>query len=200
MLLFKRPARQRTAIAFRQWRHRCSKGLKLTLAANLLFCAPFVLADIDREHSLKAGFIYNFSRFSEWSLRLEGKPYFTICSPDRAFIKASSYVLVGKKVHGATVKSIKVKADYSDTYGCDVLFITKPFFVHWKHHLPKPVLKSTMLIGETQGFIESGGQINFFLIAGKIRFEVNPSLLERAGINMSSKVLRLGKVHGRSAP
>ena len=55
-----------------------------------------------------------------------------------------------------------------------------------------------MLIGEMPNFIDLGGHINFIYIGGKIRFEINPEQLQENGINVSSKVIRLGKVKVRS--
>jgi hypothetical protein len=49
-------------------------------------------------------------------------------------------------------------------------------------------------IGESEKFIRSGGLINFFGEAGKVRFEINLEAAEKAGIKMSSKLLKLGRV------
>ena len=54
-----------------------------------------------------------------------------------------------------------------------------------------------MLVGEFDGFLASGGHINFFIVGGKVRFEIDPIKLKNSGINMSSKVLRLGRIHER---
>jgi hypothetical protein len=51
-----------------------------------------------------------------------------------------------------------------------------------------------MIVGETDGFIAAQGHIRFFLSSSKVRFEVAPSKLKKAGITMSSKVLRLARV------
>lgn len=51
-----------------------------------------------------------------------------------------------------------------------------------------------LLIGQFSNFIEMGGHINFIIVGGKLRFEINPKQLNRSGIKISSKVMRLGIV------
>ena len=58
-------------------------------------------------------------------------------------------------------------------------------------------LSQSMLVGDFESFIPSGGHISFFIVGGKVRFEIDPVKLKQAGINMSSKVLRLGRMHQR---
>ena len=56
-------------------------------------------------------------------------------------------------------------------------------------------LSGIMLVGESEGFLITGGHINFFIVSGKVRFEIDPKSLRHSGINMSSKVLRLGRIY-----
>lgn len=174
-------------------------GRSAQTSAYLLLCviysAPVMSFDFDREIVLKSGFIYNFARLSEGNDPQINSGQYFICSQDDDFLLVSSKVLEGKKVKGLGVIAKKVTS-INEVEGCNVLFISKRYFPVWETHFLTSALKNTMLIGEDKGFLQSGGHINFFLLSGKVRFEVSLPNLQRSGFHLSSKVLRLGRVHG----
>ena len=57
-------------------------------------------------------------------------------------------------------------------------------------------LKSSCIltISDIEGFAQSGGIINFVIEENKVRFEINIDAANRAGIKISSKVLKLAKI------
>ncbi len=159
-----------------------------------MYSASAFSFDFDREIVLKSGFIYNFARLSEGNIPQTNSSYY-ICSQDDDFLSVSSKVYEGKEVKGLRVITKKVTS-INAVEGCNILFVSKKYFPAWRTVLLSDALKKTMLIGEEKGFIQSGGHVNFFLLSGKIRFEISLINLERSAIKLSSKVLRLGKVHG----
>lgn len=148
---------------------------------------------IETENALKAGFLFNFARYSEWSRAQDTQTEFVLCSPDKHFIDVASAVLAKRMVNHLPIHSIIVNLTETDLSQCQVLFITSDTLSLWQSAELTP-LNNIMVVGETEDFIEQGGHIRFFLSGGKIRFEVSPAKLTQANINMSSKVLRLGRV------
>ena len=60
---------------------------------------------------------------------------------------------------------------------------------------------NVLLVGESEGFAESGGMIEFTLEQGRVRFSINPDAAEHANLRLSSKLLALAKiVHGAAHP
>jgi len=51
-----------------------------------------------------------------------------------------------------------------------------------------------MTVGEVEDFARDGGVINFVLRENKVRFEINVSAAERAGLKISSKLLKLADI------
>jgi hypothetical protein len=51
-----------------------------------------------------------------------------------------------------------------------------------------------LTISEIEGFTQSGGIINFYIEESKIRFEINVGAAEKAGLKISSKLLKLAKI------
>ena len=48
-----------------------------------------------------------------------------------------------------------------------------------------------LTVADTGGFLDHGGIINFVLEGSKVRFEISQEAAERAGIKISSKLMRL---------
>ena len=48
-----------------------------------------------------------------------------------------------------------------------------------------------LTVGDTGGFLEQGGIVNFVLEGTKVRFEISQEAAQRAGIRISSRLLRL---------
>ncbi|MGY8872267.1 MAG: YfiR family protein [Pseudomonadales bacterium] len=167
---------------------------KVLLFVLVISSAPVLSSDLDREMLLKSGFIYNFSRLGQWGAGLSNKDNFTICSPDEGFIKVAEITFVNKRIKNSPIVIDKTDIN-SDVKNCNVVFITKKYYSAWKSRKNKLKNKQVMLIGENKGFIKSGGHINFFILSGKIRFEVSINRLKSSGLQLSSKVLRLGKIH-----
>src|SRR6185295_1940524 len=51
-----------------------------------------------------------------------------------------------------------------------------------------------LTVGETEGLARYGGIINFTIIDGKLRLEINQSSAEKAGLRISAKLLSLARV------
>ena len=53
---------------------------------------------------------------------------------------------------------------------------------------------SILLVGESDRFARKGGAIGFVMDGDKVRFEINPGAAQRNGVEISSRLLKLGKV------
>jgi hypothetical protein len=53
---------------------------------------------------------------------------------------------------------------------------------------------SALVVGESEGFAERGGEIQFFLEDNKLRFAINVDAIHRARLTVSSKLLALAKI------
>jgi hypothetical protein len=149
-----------------------------------------------REDAIKSGFIFNFVRYSTggW-FEQEKSDKYLICSFDNQFVEIAALTLKGRTIHNLPVELQFVSPEDNELTGCNTLFISKNSREIWVKTISKYNLSKIMLVGDFDGFIETGGQINFFIVGGKVRFEVNQQKLREAEIEMSSKVLRLGRTN-----
>lgn len=172
-----------------------SKSLRLLLILLLPFslCLSGNGQAMDQEYALKAGFLFNFARYGSWVEDLSQRKQFNLCSTDDHFNDIAEQVLSGQTIAGLPIKLITVELTQQAIDDCQLLFVTSSSLIQWQSK-PNIRFDNVMLVGETAGFIESGGHIRFFLSASKIRFEISPEHLKHSGVALSSKVIRLGRI------
>jgi hypothetical protein len=179
---------------------------KLPFIAAFLICVSLALAVPSRsqtadssdssEYLIKAGFTYNFAKLMEWpsnAFPQQDSPIVIGILGTDPFGGTLDEVLKGKAVNGRVfvVKHLKWGMDVRD---CNILFISSSEIAHTDEifHLVKSL--PILTIGETPGFAQRGGIINFIVEDNKVRFEVNVDAAKQADINISSRLLTLAKI------
>ena len=142
------------------------------------------------EYQVKAAFLYNFAKFVEW--------------PEQAFSDEQTPFKIGvlgtnpfgnafDKVGQKRIKGHSFKVIYFDELPaqeqCHILFVRAEKAALLPQVLRQLDEASVLVIGETEGFVQGGGAINFFLDDGKVRFQINPQAAQRANLKISSKLL-----------
>ena len=164
----------------------------------LLVFSAYSFSNPNREVTIKAGFIYNFARYSQWKSEETSKNSFNICSPDKSFTAVAMALLNKTKIHDLPIQIDTVDYSTAILSECDILYLPADFFTIWEGRILSKDLHSTLIIGDTEKILTAGGHIRFFLAGGKVRFEINLKSLERSGIKMSSKVIRLAVIQEQS--
>ena len=147
------------------------------------------------EYDVKAAFLLNFVRFTDWSDRTRGETgnelILGIAGEDR-FGNALNLIR-GKKVKGRTLV-INNAVDSNNLTNCDILFISSSE----KDRLPSlmAALKDLpiLTVSEIEGFAQRGGIINFIIVDNKVRFEINPDAAKQVGIHISAQLLQLARI------
>ncbi len=168
-----------------------------------------------REYQIKAAFIYNFIKFVDWpeeKMADSNEPITIGVIGSEDFIKAFEPV-IHKKIKNRNI-SIKYFEGYEKIERsqedddrqwdqkiealktCHVLMFCSCYSVRIKDlsQIVKTLKGSPVLtVGETAGFLESGGIINFLMEDKKVRFEINVTAAKKSKLKISSKLLRLAK-------
>jgi hypothetical protein len=170
----------------------CARMFLLSAFAAALSLAPGLRAQsaMQREYEIKAAYLYNFIKYVDWPSYgdtitigvLGGNPFGPALAP-----------LNGKIVKGRRLL-IKELDSVHDAQKCQIIFVSSSE----KPRLPEIFenLKSArvLTVGETQGFANSGGMINFVEENNKVRFEINADAARRTGLNISSELLKLARL------
>lgn len=168
--------------------------LKSLLKISLLFLlhcffAGAVLAQTGKETSLKAAFIYNFTKYIDWDTD-NADDNFVIgvigTSPVTEVLMqvAKTNTTKNKKI------VIKVFIKPEEIGHCNVLFIPSRIPFSLKSILDK-VGKGVLTISEDTDYAKQGTAINFIIKEDKLKFEANVNTINAAGLKASSQLLKL---------
>ncbi len=184
-------------LALRQWNIIAPNVRSVALALVLAVLLAHVgrAAEV-KEYDIKAAYVYNFAKFTEW--------------PADAFAKPNSPFVIGivgkdpfgpmidkafesRNVSGRPFIIKRLKWD-QDIKGCHVLFVSSS--ESSKIGQMGDLLKGApvLTVGETSGFAQRGGVINFFVEEEKVKFEINLDAAKRANLTISTKLLSLAKI------
>lgn len=151
------------------------------------------------EYLIKAGFTYNFAKLIDWPSGAFAQPdspiVIGVLGTD-PFNGTLDQVLKGKEANGRAfeVRHLKWGADLK---GCNILFVSDSETAHLDELLHNIKGLPVLTIGQTAGFAQRGGIINFVVEDNRVRFEINADAAKQANINISSRLLSLAiPVHG----
>ena len=160
--------------------------------------SPALPADRLSEYEVKAAFLVNFAHFVEWppgSFGAANDPFvFGVYGKD-LFGAALDQAVLGKKIDGRPAVILRTSV-VSDLRSCQVVFLPASEMRHMRELSAALDGFSVLLVGETRGFAESGGVINFVLENERVVFEINPSAAARVHLKVSSKLLQLAVIVG----
>jgi hypothetical protein len=181
-------ASERRRIGFLGWRH-------LTCAAILLLLMPAVasLQDVT-EPALKAAFIYNFAKFTEWPTDVvpAAAPLVMCVLGDPAVGDALERAVKGRVLAGHSLRVVQVPAAGTKPV-CHVLYVSGVTPVNAGRVVVGLRDTAVLTISDVEGFTERGGIAQFFFEQGQLRFSVEVASARRARLQISSMVLELAK-------
>jgi len=187
------------AVANRQVRTglRISKRLLLGLGALSLGLAVFAYfadaAEPTLEYEVKAAFLLNFTKFTEWPPNAFSDPQtpLEICVLGKdPFGHALDDVVQGEVTNGRRLTVRRLSAP-PVPQTCRVLFVDPDV-----KGLPKMLdgLGSGVLtVGEGRHFLQDGGAIAFIVENRRVRFDINQTAAEKSGLKLSSKLLSVAR-------
>ena len=168
------------------------------LASVLAFGIPLTAASDStyREYQVKAAFLYNLSKFIEWpgDARREEPISFCILGDD-PFGTALDRTVADKRVGGRPVR-IRRSGRLDDLTGCEVLFVSASERPRLDRLLAKLAGSPVLTTADFEGFAERGGMIGFVVRDGRLGLVVNVDAAERAGLRVSSRLLKVAAVVG----
>jgi hypothetical protein len=179
-------------------RHPRCRRLRVAIAGIVLFglSAPRATTQTATEPALKAAFIYNFAKFTEWpqdSLR-PGAPLVLCVAQDGPVERALEDATRERQVEGHPL--VTKQMDLSGPIGsCHVLYVDAA--VDRKRvtaAVDRLKGERTLTVSDLERFAESGGCASLFVEDGRMRFAVNLDAVQRAGLRLSSRLLTVAKI------
>jgi hypothetical protein len=143
------------------------------------------------EYQVKAVFLYNFSKFTNWS---PSNDPFVICIIGRDdFHGALERVVEGRDLAGRPYQ-VERSDDLSKISGCDILFISESENSRIEEITAEATRQGVLTVGETPGFELRGGIINLVHVGENIRMRINLTTAQNANIEFRSSLLKLAQI------
>ena len=146
----------------------------------------------DVELRIKAAYLLNFARFVEWprpSVNTAEPVVIAILGHD-SVNRALETTVQGKNIKGHPIR-VRELGSLDRIDACDILFIPRSETKRARLLLPDLAGRPILTVGEASGFLGQGGIIEFQLIDDALRFSINLGSAERAGLSVSSELLRV---------
>lgn len=178
-----------------------------TVLAALLYLAAAssirAQAGTSVEYQIKAAFLFNFAKFVDWPPDAfpSDKSPITLCVfRHDPFGSSLDEIIQGKTINNRAILARRTN-ELPDLKPCQLVFVDKEADKGLSDVLNSLKGTSALVVGESEGFAERGGGIQFFLEDNKLRFAINVDAIQRARLNVSSKLLALARiVHSRENP
>lgn len=148
------------------------------------------------EYQAKALYLYNFAKFVDWPVGAfpgSAAPLQLCVFRENPFGSDLEQIVEGKVIAGHPVRIVTVQ-NGDQARGCNILFIGRSQSKQSSQILGVLGPVSVLTVGESKGFVQQGGIVNFVLQDDRVQFEVNQKAAELVRLNISSRLLSLAKL------
>ena len=158
-----------------------------------------VAAELSRpaEYEIKAAFLYNFIKFTEWPAQALGKqeePFVIGVLGRDPFGAALDKLIEGETIHSKSIVARRFPRMDEAAANSHVLFISSSEESQLPTILRLVDRQGVLTVSEIESFAQRGGVINLKKENNKIVFEINIEAAKRAGLTMNAQLLKLAKI------
>ena len=170
----------------RVWR----AGLAICLAAGMSAAGR---AQPVPASALKAAFVLNFIKFTEWR-DVDATTPITLCLPAEETIgDVMAQTMRGQSVNGRRI-SVHRMAPGDAVRDCQVLFLTERDPRRLRATLEAASQASMLTVSDVERSASRGAVIELYEEDGRLRFAINVDSMARSRIKVSSRLLDLAKI------
>ena len=159
-------------------------GLALAQAAR---------AEGPSEYEVKAAFLFNFSKFVDWpqtAFEEVGDPIVICVLGVNPFGNLLAQSVQGKKVNGREVVARELTS-LSGVGRCHLLFIASSEQEKLEEILGRTANRPILTVSDVESVVDRGAIIGLTMEEKRVRFEVNLVAARKAGLKLSSQLLKV---------
>jgi hypothetical protein len=156
----------------------------------LLFSQLLCADDSSVEYKIKAGYLYNFTKFITWPV--DNAETFNLCIVGSDPFGELIEPIEQRSVIGRAIKLFRFDSPRSmdKELHCHIVFVSSSI----KDMLALGDVNNTLIVGESGEFIAQGGMIGFVNKQGKIKLQINLKTIKQGGLKVSAKLLEVADV------
>ena len=148
------------------------------------------------EYQVKAAYLFNFAKFVEWpagAFRTPNSPLVICVLGSNPFGSELEGSIAGKTVGGRRLEITHLPRGL-DASACQIVFIPSSEKGQVREILQRLTGTNALTVGDTSGFTDDGGMINFVWEGDRVRFEANVDAAEHAHLRLSARLLTVAKL------
>jgi hypothetical protein len=163
--------------------------------ASRLLAVPVLCAQNSKptDFQVKAAYLYNFGRFVEWPTQIAAisGDAFTVCVLGQdPFGPTLDATLAGERIGGKRVVARRISGP-QEAGNCQILFLRLTEGDRLNKIIEAVDQKAVLTVSDMPQFVERGGMIQFVLEGNRVRFKVNLTATQHAGLTLSSELLKV---------
>ena len=167
------------------------------LALLAVVCTPLrTAAGTFDDAQVKAAFVLNFLKFVTWPDASADAPLDVVVLGDEDVAKALEQAAAKQVVGGRAITIRPVRAAREIGANPHLLFIGAGERDRLPALLREYEGRPVLTVGDGAGYGRAGVVLNFYTSDTRIRFEANTTAAARAGLQISSHLLRLARIVG----
>jgi hypothetical protein len=174
-------------------RNRVGHTLIASAIAMTGGCTAF--AQSVREPALKAAFLYNFAKFTEWPADAlpAGVPLALCVVGDRAVAQSLQQAVTGKRIGGHPLVMQQIDAD-GPVRTCHLIYAGDINTRTALQLLDATKGQAVLTVSDLDRFAQIGGTAQLFFEGERMRFAVNVDAAQRGRLRLSSQLLALARI------
>ena len=165
----------------------------MALAWGLLACpCSWAQRPKPSDYQVKAAYLYNFGRFVEWPRVATTKSGpFTVCVLGHdPFGSTLDATMAGETIAGRNVVAKRISVP-EESVNCEILFLSAAEAGRLNKIMEGLDKAAVLTVSDMPQFAQRGGMIQFVLEGNQVRFEVNLTATQHAGLTLSSDLLKV---------
>jgi hypothetical protein len=160
---------------------------KSLLIVSAIFVSSFAWAQERATHEVHAAMLYNFIKYVQWPNEAEGGDFVVgVMGEDDVFNTLKTWY--DGKPKGSKKYVIKKLASAAEAANCQVVYLGKGKSKEFENIKNSVAGKPILTITDGNGLGQKGSCINFKVIDGKLKFELNQATVNSANLKVSGQL------------
>lgn len=169
--------------------------MRLLILLILSLCVCFAHAQTPTESQVKAAYVLNFAKFTDWPPAAFGTGTTTlnVCVFGTAETASGFASIHGKLVHGREA-NVRLAPKSTELNTCHVLYLDAGERTNAAAMLKAAAGRPVLTVGDGEGFVDLGGMLALVLVDGRVRFDANREAVRAHGLQLRAQLLSLARV------
>lgn len=164
------------------------------IAFALASCSGLVLAQAHTEAQVKAAYVLNFAKFTDWPAKapVAADASMAVCVIGNQETVNGFASIEGKAVHAREVR-VRSNPPLVELSSCHVLYIDAAERASVSGAFKAASNRPILTVSDALGFVDAGGMLGLVMVDGRIRFDANREAAQTVGLRLRAQLLALAR-------